>query len=160
MAGDSGEHVLQVGEGIDVVTLAGGDEAEQDRGGAAAVVAAAEEPRYGDRYEWHEDKHGSPLPSSEGALKDASGLAQEIVLLGSPFDGSRLDSVGAVRQLVLRDPSQEQFPQGPPPFAPAQELSPGGLEPASHGRVKTGQLLFPFYTSRLLFLTSLFCRFL
>ena len=71
--------------------------------------------------EWHEDKHGSPPPSPEGLLKDASRSIQEIVLFGSPFHGSRLDSIGAVRQLVLRDPPQQQVPQGPAPFGSPQE---------------------------------------
>lgn len=44
MGGDAGEHVAQIIKRIDRVALAGGDEAEEDRGRRAAVVAAAEEP--------------------------------------------------------------------------------------------------------------------
>lgn len=42
MAGDSGQHVAQIGEGFHVMALAGGEEAEEDGRGAAAVVAATE----------------------------------------------------------------------------------------------------------------------
>ena len=42
--GDVGEHVAQVGEGIDLVTLAGGHKAEENGGSVSAVVGAAEEP--------------------------------------------------------------------------------------------------------------------
>ena len=45
MGADALEHIAQVGEGIDVEPLAGGDEAGQDRGGAAALVAAEERKR-------------------------------------------------------------------------------------------------------------------
>ena len=44
MGGDAGEHVAQIIERIDLVALAGGDEAEEDRGRRAAVVAATEDP--------------------------------------------------------------------------------------------------------------------
>ncbi len=40
MAGDAVQHVPQVGEGFNVMTLAGGNQAEEDRGGAAAFVRA------------------------------------------------------------------------------------------------------------------------
>jgi len=42
--GDAGQHITQVGERINLVTLSGGDQAEEDGGGASAVVGAAEEP--------------------------------------------------------------------------------------------------------------------
>ena len=38
MGGEAGQDVAKVVEGIDVMTLAGGDEAEEDRGGDAAGV--------------------------------------------------------------------------------------------------------------------------
>src|SRR5437870_2908765 len=41
---DACEHVAEVGEGLDLVALAGGDEAEESCGGVPAVVGAAEEP--------------------------------------------------------------------------------------------------------------------
>jgi hypothetical protein len=46
MAGDAGECVAQVGEGLNVMALAGGNQAEQDRGGAAAGVAARKEETF------------------------------------------------------------------------------------------------------------------
>ena len=42
--GDAGQHVGQVIERIDIVPLAGGNQAEQDRCGSAAIVAATEQP--------------------------------------------------------------------------------------------------------------------
>jgi hypothetical protein len=41
--GEAGKHVAQVVEGLDLVALAGGDQAKQDRGGVSAVVGAAEQ---------------------------------------------------------------------------------------------------------------------
>jgi len=40
----SGEEVAEVGEGFDVVGLAGGDQTEEDRGATAAGFAGDEEP--------------------------------------------------------------------------------------------------------------------
>ena len=42
--GDAGEDITQVGERLDAVALAGGEEAEEDGGGGPAVVGAAEQP--------------------------------------------------------------------------------------------------------------------
>lgn len=39
---DSREHISEIGEGLNFVALAGGDEGEQCRGGAAAVVGAGD----------------------------------------------------------------------------------------------------------------------
>ena len=41
---DAGEQVAEVGEGFDVLALAGCDQAGQDGPGSSAVVAAVEEP--------------------------------------------------------------------------------------------------------------------
>ena len=38
VGGDAGRDVPQVGKGLDAVALAGGRDAEHDRGGAASVV--------------------------------------------------------------------------------------------------------------------------
>lgn len=44
MGGNAGEHVAQISKWVDLVALAGGDEAEEDGRGVTAVVGAAEEP--------------------------------------------------------------------------------------------------------------------
>jgi hypothetical protein len=44
VGGDAGQYIPQVGEGIDVMALAGGSEAEENRGGLAPVVGVAEQP--------------------------------------------------------------------------------------------------------------------
>jgi hypothetical protein len=44
MGRDAREYVAEVGEGIDLMTVATGDQAEEDRGGVPAGVASAEEP--------------------------------------------------------------------------------------------------------------------
>lgn len=44
MGGDAGEHIARVGEGFNVMALARGNQAEEDRGGPAAVVVSREKP--------------------------------------------------------------------------------------------------------------------
>ena len=44
VGGDAGQDVAEVGERFDVVSAAGGQEGEEDRGGSASVVGAAEQP--------------------------------------------------------------------------------------------------------------------
>ena len=44
VGGDAREHIPQVSQRLNLVALASGDEAEEDRGGVAAIVRAAEEP--------------------------------------------------------------------------------------------------------------------
>ena len=44
VGGEAGEHVAEIGKGIDLMAVASRDQAEEDRGGVAAVVGAAEEP--------------------------------------------------------------------------------------------------------------------
>ncbi len=44
MSGDTGQHVAQVGERIQLMPLAGGDEAEEDGGRVSAIIRAGEQP--------------------------------------------------------------------------------------------------------------------
>jgi hypothetical protein len=44
VGGDAGQYVTQIGEGIDLMPLAGGDEAKEGGGGPAALVRTAKEP--------------------------------------------------------------------------------------------------------------------
>ena len=44
VGGDASQDVAKVGQWLDIVTAAGGDQAEEDSGCAAAVVAAGEQP--------------------------------------------------------------------------------------------------------------------
>ena len=44
MGGDAGEHVAEVGEWIDVMALAGGNQRKEHGRGVAAGVGAAEQP--------------------------------------------------------------------------------------------------------------------
>jgi hypothetical protein len=44
MGGDAGEHFAQVIEDVNPVTVAGGDEGEEDGGGVAAGVGSQERP--------------------------------------------------------------------------------------------------------------------
>ena len=44
MSIDAGQHVAEIVEHVDTMTLAGGDEAEEDRGGVATVFGSQERP--------------------------------------------------------------------------------------------------------------------